>query len=413
MEEHIASFPAKVLHCCRKSSKKRYLDQNLNISQINTLYVKKCEDIGMLPFKYEVYRIIFAQFNSEFFQPKKDQCSTCTKYQQMNAEEKETFQHEFDDHLKRKYLARSLRDTDKFACKNNSKVLSFNFDLRAVLSTPKSDAGQVFYKRKLSVYNLCIFYLGDNKGFCNFWDDSQGNRSPNEISTCVYNYLMKCVDIDEVRMMSDGCGGQQKNAVFATMCVEAVTKHPSTQQIDYKFFETGHKQMECDSMHFVIENATKIAAIFVPSEWVTTAKLARKNPEPYHVKRLSFSDFLTFKERRQQRFPRNIKDCHGKLVKWKNVRWLRYNKTNPDCIFSKYNLEEPTPFLCPRGKMQRRNSSSIISSAYSNQLQICYKKAGDILSLCQTSVIPKLSHNFYKTLKSGQTAEAAIVEETD
>ena len=115
VEEHITSFPAKESHYCRKSSKKRYLDQSLNISKMHTLYVKKCEDLGMLPVKYEAYRKIFAQFNIGFFQPKKDQCSTCTKYQQMNAEEKETFQHEFDDHLKRKDLARSHRDTDKFA----------------------------------------------------------------------------------------------------------------------------------------------------------------------------------------------------------------------------------------------------------------------------------------------------------
>ena len=152
------------------------------------------------------------------------------------------------------------------------------------------------------------------------------------------------------------------------MCVEAVTKHPSIQQIDHKFFETGHSQMECDSMNSVIEKATKKPAFYLPSEWVTASKLARKNPETYYVKRLSFLDFPNFKEQRQQRFPRNIKDCDGKLVKWKNVRWLRYNKTNPDCIFFKCDLEEPTPFLCARGKMLRRNSSSIISSAYSNQL---------------------------------------------
>ena len=55
--------------------------------------------------------------------------------------------------------------------------------------------------------------------------------------------------------------------------------------------------------------------------------------------------------------------------------------------------------------MQRRNSSSIISSAYSNQLQICCKKAADLLSLCQASVIPKSYHSFYKTLISGQTLQ--------
>ena len=150
--------------------------------------------------------------------------------------------------------------------------------MQAVLSAPDSDAGRIFYKRKLSVYNLCIFHLGDNKRFCNFWDESQGNRGANEKSTCVYKHLMECAKIDEVRMMSDECGGQQKNAIFATMCVETVTKHPSTQQIDHKFFETGHSQMECDSTYSVIEKATKKAAIYVPLEWVTAGKLARKNP---------------------------------------------------------------------------------------------------------------------------------------
>ena len=228
--------------------------------------------------------------------------------------------------------------------------MSFNFDLQAVLSTPKSDASQIFYKRKLSVYNLCIFHLGDNKGFCNFWDESQRNRSANEIYACVYNHLIECADIDEEGMMSDGCGGQQKMPFFATMCAEAVTKHPSIQQIDHKFFETNHSQMECDSMHSVIEKATKKAAIYVPSEWVTAAKLTRKNPEPYHVKRLSFPDFLNFKEQRQQRFPRNIKDCYGKLVKWKSVRWLRYNKTNPDCIFFKIRSRRANTFSLRPGK---------------------------------------------------------------
>ena len=69
--------------------------------------------------------------------------------------------------------------------------------------------------------------------------------------------MMEYADIDKVRMMSDGCGGLQKNAIFTTLCVEVVIKHLSIQQIDHKFFETGHSQMECDSMHSVIEKATK------------------------------------------------------------------------------------------------------------------------------------------------------------
>ena len=40
VEEHIASFPSKESHYCHKLSKKRYQDQNLNISKMHTLYVK-------------------------------------------------------------------------------------------------------------------------------------------------------------------------------------------------------------------------------------------------------------------------------------------------------------------------------------------------------------------------------------
>ena len=71
VEKHIASFPAKESHYCRKSSKKRYLDQNLNISTMYTLYVKKCVDLGTLPVKYKYTEKYLRSLTLDFFSQKK------------------------------------------------------------------------------------------------------------------------------------------------------------------------------------------------------------------------------------------------------------------------------------------------------------------------------------------------------
>ena len=55
--------------------------------------------------------------------------------------------------------------------------------------------------------------------------------------------------------MSHQCIGQQKNAIFATMCLEVIENHPSIYTIDHRFFKTDNSQMKCDSMHLIIVKA--------------------------------------------------------------------------------------------------------------------------------------------------------------
>jgi predicted nucleotide-binding protein (sugar kinase/HSP70/actin superfamily) len=64
-------------------------------------------------------------------------------------------------------------------------------------------------------------------------------------------------------MMTDGCGGQQKNTVFAAMCMALYQDHPNLESIDHKVFETGHSEMECDSIHSIIEKKSKYGLVYV------------------------------------------------------------------------------------------------------------------------------------------------------
>ncbi|KAF6210627.1 hypothetical protein GE061_013734 [Apolygus lucorum] len=86
----------------------------------------------------------------------------------MSLEEKATHQEEYSRHLERKEAARRERNIDIDLARNDSSYLCINFDLEAVLNVPKGEAGQIFYLRKLAVYNFTMFNLNSHDGDCDF-----------------------------------------------------------------------------------------------------------------------------------------------------------------------------------------------------------------------------------------------------
>jgi hypothetical protein len=53
--------------------------------------------------------------------------------------------------------------------------------------------------------------------------------------------------------------------------------------------------MECDSMHAAIEFAKKKPEIFVPRQWATVIRMARRK-YPYMIVPLKFGDIYDFKD---------------------------------------------------------------------------------------------------------------------
>ena len=48
--------------------------------------------------------------------------------------------------------------------------------MEAVLPTLCSNVSQVYNKRKLSCYKYSVYSLGDGKGYCYLWNESEGQR---------------------------------------------------------------------------------------------------------------------------------------------------------------------------------------------------------------------------------------------
>ncbi|XP_050308273.1 uncharacterized protein LOC126744763 [Anthonomus grandis grandis] len=208
IRQHILTFPSVESHYCRASSTKKYLEPSLNLSIMHRMYKETCITKNFKPVSFEKYRQIFQEYNLGFFKPKKDQCRRCLAQNSLTEQDKSLQKDEFKRHLDRKTAARQARDQDKLIARGDAQVLAFNFDLQSVLCRPKGPTGQIFYLRKLAVYNLTMYNLANQKVNCYLWDETQGKRGANEIASCVYDFIMSHTKITTVRMMSDGCGGQ-------------------------------------------------------------------------------------------------------------------------------------------------------------------------------------------------------------
>ena len=235
--------------------------------------------------KESKYREIFCQsYNLSFYKPKKDQCSLCNLYESKKASgtlDEET-EKKYSEHIERKLEARLQKDQDKEKARKDKSFYVATFDLEAVLTTPCSLVSELYYSRKLCCYNLSIYNLADATGICHVWDETQGKRGANEVATCIVkNTSSVCSgsNVKEVTYYSDTCGGQNRNQFLAASLLYSLEKHTQLLKINQKFLQSGHSQMECDSIHSTIETAKRKTSVFVPSQWNTVIKLARKkNP---------------------------------------------------------------------------------------------------------------------------------------
>ena len=198
-----------------------------------SLYADKCKEMDRTCVTEAVYRNIFCrEYNLSFFHPKKDQCQVCNHYDNWKSEgtldiETET---NYQEHQNRKQLSRQEKENDKKKAKTDPRYNVTAFDLQAVLTTPCSLIGELYYKRKLCCYNLSCYDLGNKNGTCYIWDEMQGKRGSSEVSTCLFLHLNSIVNktsgVEEVTLYSDTCGGQNRNQYVASCLVHC--SHPTS-----------------------------------------------------------------------------------------------------------------------------------------------------------------------------------------
>ncbi|CAG9764937.1 unnamed protein product [Ceutorhynchus assimilis] len=204
----------------------------------------------------------------------------------------------------------------------------------------------------------------------------------------------KCITESKVPIIiySDGCGFQNRNKVLANALLNLAMKHEVT--IYQKYLEPGHTQMECDSVHSLIERKLKNREIHLPSDYCSVSRECRVTPRPYDVKLLEFNFFKNYAETKHLRYTslRPGKRAYEPVIN--DIRCIRYTALPTPEITVKLSYEEPYISLPVRPK-----SIPVIDSyppLLSAPSKIKKSKWEHLQEL--KSVLPKDTHAFYDNI---------------
>ncbi|KAF2879397.1 hypothetical protein ILUMI_26770 [Ignelater luminosus] len=138
------------------------------------------------------------------------------------------------------------------------------------------------------------------------------------------------------RPKKDGCSTYLCGGQNCCMCTHAV-KTPRIEIIDQNVLETGHTDMEVDSMHSAIEANKKHQRIYTSHGWPVILRIARQK-HPYHVEELSFNDILNLKALKATlTVGKMFENTEGNTINWMNIKMLQFRKDCPQIIFVKEN----------------------------------------------------------------------------
>lgn len=253
-----------------------------------------------------------------------------------------------------------------------------------VIYVPISKEGGLFYRSRLATFNFTFYDICSKDCFCFAWHEACSKRGASEIATCVFkvleNYNSKKKKI--VSLYSDGCFGQNKNTVMASMLLYSVTNLSSLEEISLRFFEPNHGQSEGDSAHSAINYAVSNAGdIFEPSQLHPIFRLARRK-HPYDVTPMMYRDFLDFKSLSKALRILSIRVSEaGKKVNWTDIMEVKVIKSSPRKIYFKCSHLD-----CTYDSIELKRGISVCNRlvAHLNEspTKITKKKYDDLIALC-------------------------------
>lgn len=151
----------------------------------------------------------------------------------------------------------------------------------------------------------------------------------------------------------------------------------------------------------------KSGPIYVPSQYFTTIRTAKKSGTPFQVTEMCHEDFLDIKimydhcgfvATTAKKDKENEEEDHLKLSK---AHIIRIEKANPNRILYK-DLYAQTEFKEEIVKINRKRKTSLekvtIEKAYNEKLQIAVRKKADLTSLVACNLVPNFYKDFYNNL---------------
>ncbi|KAH9632068.1 hypothetical protein HF086_015272 [Spodoptera exigua] len=193
----------------------------------------------------------------------------------------------------------------------------------------------------LSEENRGIHTGSKDEAHCNVWVEGEAGRGAQEVGSCLIKHITERLD-DNVKFLilwSDSCGGQNRNIKLILMLKAMLNEHPSLDQINIKFLESGHSFLPNDTDFGKIECALKRQQrLYTPDDYIHVMKTCKKT-NPMHVHRMKNEDFLSSLKLEKNIINRK-KTVDGEKVSWLHTKEIMIKKDEMFKIYMKTDLNE-------------------------------------------------------------------------
>ncbi|CAH0715624.1 unnamed protein product, partial [Brenthis ino] len=107
--------------------------------------------------------------------------------------------------------------------------------------------------------------LSKDRVFAYYCTENKYNKDSNLVASSVFHRLSNTdmTGIKYVRLVADGCGGQNKNCILIGACSKWLLTNKNIESIELIFPVTGHSFMPADRQFSIIEKKLKKYEVFL------------------------------------------------------------------------------------------------------------------------------------------------------
>ena len=284
VHEHIQQLPVYASHYSRVHAPyRRYMETGVTADELHKEYAEWMRHVhpeGMVV-SPRFYRTVFTtQYNIVFTPPKTDLCSECEKYKaKINANkelDKDTSKleadlatHEEASRVPQEMLSKAECESREIGPDSDTRTIAI--DLQQTLPCPRLRVSVAYYKRKVWLYNFCVYDLNKAKANMFLWDETQAERGSDEIASCIIKWmdaeLAAGSSFKRLRIFADNCAGQNKNK-FIMMLALRLVHSGLLERFEMIFMVPGHSYLPCDRAFGHIEKRLKKKkSVYCPDDY--------------------------------------------------------------------------------------------------------------------------------------------------